>query len=67
MVATLNRQLYAKVERWLQEGYPKIAARAQRKQAQIFFGDETWVRSDCHAGAPGARSPSSRRPGPASG
>ena len=40
----------AKVEQWLQTEYPKIAARAKRQQAQIFFGDEAGVRSDCHAG-----------------
>jgi transposase len=40
----------AKVKRWLQEEYPKIAARAKRHQAQIFFGDEAGIRPDYHAG-----------------
>jgi len=40
----------AKVERWLRDEYPKIAARAKREHAQIFFGDEAGIRSDYHAG-----------------
>ncbi len=40
----------ARVERWLQEEYPQIAARAKRERAQIFFGDEAGIRSDYHAG-----------------
>ena len=40
----------AKVERWLQEEYPKLAAQAKRLKAQIFFGDEAGIRSDFHAG-----------------
>ena len=40
----------AKVERWLQAEYPKIAAQAKRQHAQIFFGDEAGIRSDAHAG-----------------
>jgi transposase len=38
------------VQRWLEEEYPRIKALAQRKKAQIFFGDEAGVRSDHHAG-----------------
>lgn len=40
----------AKVDRWLQEEYPAIAAQAKRAKAQIFFGDEAGIRSDHHAG-----------------
>jgi transposase len=40
----------ARVERWLQEEYPQIAAQAKRAKAQLFFGDEAGIRSDAHAG-----------------
>jgi transposase len=38
------------VEKWLQEEYPQIRARAKRIGAEIFFGDEAGVRSDFHSG-----------------
>jgi transposase len=38
------------VERWLKEEYPKIRARAKRERAEIFFEDESGVRSDFHSG-----------------
>jgi transposase len=40
----------ALVERWRAEEYPKIAARAKREGALIFFADESGIRSDHHAG-----------------
>ncbi|MFZ5498634.1 MAG: IS630 family transposase [Pseudomonadota bacterium] len=40
----------ALVERWRAEEYPKIAARAKREGALIFFADESGIRSDYHAG-----------------
>lgn len=40
----------ALVERWQTEDYPRIAARAKRERALIFFADESGVRSDHHAG-----------------
>lgn len=40
----------ALVERWRAEDYPKIAARAKREGALIFFADESGIRSDHHAG-----------------
>jgi transposase len=40
----------ALVERWQAEDYPKIAARAKREKALIFFADESGIRSDHHAG-----------------
>ena len=40
----------ALVERWRAEAYPKIAARAKREGALIFFADESGIRSDHHAG-----------------
>lgn len=40
----------ALVERWRDEDYPKIAARAKREGALIFFADESGMRSDHHAG-----------------
>lgn len=50
----------ALVEKWLQEAYPKIRARAKRLGAEIFFGDEAGVRSDFHNGttwAPKGKTP----------
>jgi len=44
------RQNPALVEKWLQEEYPKIRARAKRVGAEIYFGDEAGVRSDFHSG-----------------
>ncbi len=38
------------VDQWKTEEYPKIAARAKREGALIFFADESGVRSDYHAG-----------------
>ena len=39
-----------RVERWLKEDYPGIRALARQNGAEIWFGDEAGVRSDCHAG-----------------
>ena len=38
------------VDTWLKVEYPKIAERAKKERATIFFGDEAAVRSDYHAG-----------------
>lgn len=38
------------VERWREQEYPKIAARAKREGAVILFADESGIRSDHHAG-----------------
>jgi transposase len=43
------------VEKWLEEEYPRIRRLARQKGAQIFFGDEAGVRSDCHAGTTWAK------------
>ena len=40
----------ALVEQWREEAFPKIAARAKREKALIFFADESGLRSDHHAG-----------------
>lgn len=40
----------ALVESWRTKDYPKIARRAKREGALIFFGDESGIRSDYHAG-----------------
>jgi len=40
----------ALVEQWLKKEYPRIKALAQRKKAEIFFGDAAHMRSDHHAG-----------------
>jgi transposase len=54
------------VEKWLQEEFPKLRARAKRKGAEIYFGDEAGVRSDFHAGttwAPRGKTPIVRATG----
>jgi transposase len=38
------------VEAWRDKEYPKIARRAKREDAVIFFADEAGIRSDHHAG-----------------
>ena len=40
----------AQVAAWRTTVYPKLAARAKREQALIFFADESGIRSDYHAG-----------------
>lgn len=39
-----------RVRRWLEEEYPAIREQARQAGAEIYFGDEAGVRSDCHAG-----------------
>ena len=38
------------VSRWKEKEYPKIKKRARKENALIFFGDESGIRSDYHAG-----------------
>jgi transposase len=55
-----------KVEAWLKESYPAIAQRAKAEGAEIHWGDETGVRSDCQHGrsyAPAGKTPVLRAPG----
>ena len=40
----------AAVRRWMEETYPAIAAQAGAEGAEIHWGDETGVRSDCQHG-----------------
>lgn len=54
------------VERWLKEEFPKIRTRAKREKAEIFFEDESGVRSDFHSGttwAPKGQTPVVRATG----
>lgn len=39
-----------RVRQWVQEEYPAIAQEAKRLGAEIWFGDESGLRSDYHAG-----------------
>src|SRR5512139_1731261 len=39
-----------RVQKWVQEDYPAIAKEAKRLAAEIWFGDESGLRSDYHAG-----------------
>ena len=48
------------VKQWIKTEYPKIRAQANREGAEIFFADESGIRSDFHAGttwAPIGRTP----------
>lgn len=38
------------VDKWLREEYPTIAKRTKKEKAEIHWGDETGVRSDCQHG-----------------
>jgi len=40
----------ALVEQWRDKEFPKLARRAKRENALIFFADESGIRSDHHAG-----------------
>jgi transposase len=40
----------AAVQRWMEETYPAIATQAREEGAEIHWGDETGVRSDCQHG-----------------
>ena len=37
----------AATQKWLEETYPKIKARAKRLKAEIFWGDETGISNQC--------------------
>src|SRR5246500_1469066 len=39
-----------RVRQWRQKEYPAIRQQARREGAEIYFGEEAGVRSDCHAG-----------------
>lgn len=41
----------SRVEQWLKREYPRIRALAKREKADIFFEDESGVRSDFHSGS----------------
>jgi transposase len=50
----------SRVEQWLKQEYPRIRAQAKREKAEIFFEDESGVRSDFHGGttwAPQGKTP----------
>ena len=54
------------VDAWLKESYPGIAQRAKEEGAEIHWGDETGIRSDCQHGrsyAPAGKTPVQRMPG----
>ena len=39
-----------RVEQWLKREYPRIRVQAKREKAEIYFEDESGVRSDFHSG-----------------
>ena len=49
-----------KVQKWLDEEYPAIKEKAKKEDAEIYWGDETGMRSDCQHGrgyAPKGKTP----------
>ena len=51
------------VQKWLEEEYPKISRRAKKEGAEIHWGDETGLNSDCYHGrsyAPRGKTPAIR-------
>jgi hypothetical protein len=48
------------VERGMKGEFPKMRARAKREKAEVFFGDESGVRSDFHSGT--TRAPRGKTP-----
>lgn len=64
------RRAYAqnpeKIARWLKEEYPAIAVRAKIESAEIHWGDESGIRSDCQVTtsyAPKGKTPVLKQPG----
>lgn len=49
-LVTALQQNPSLVEQWLKKEYPRIRAEAKRDGAEIFFEDESGVRSDFHSG-----------------
>ena len=48
------------VKQWLDDDYPEIKAKAKEENAEIYWGDETGLRSDCQHGrgyAPKGKTP----------
>jgi transposase len=45
----------ALVKQWIENDYPRIRAQAKAEGAEIFFGDESGVRSDFHSGTTWAK------------
>ena len=51
------------VQKWLEEEYPQISKRAKKEGAEIHWGDETGLNSDCYHGrsyAPRGKTPAIR-------
>lgn len=49
-----------KVQKWLDEQYPAIKKQAKEEDAEIFWGDETGIKNQCHHGrsyAPKGKTP----------
>lgn len=38
----------AEVQKWMDESYPKVKAKAKAENAEIWWGDETAVKPECH-------------------
>ena len=51
------------VQKWLEQEYPKISKRAKKESAEVHWGDETGLNSDCYHGrsyAPRGKTPAIR-------
>jgi len=56
-------QCLQKVQKWLDEEYPKIKEQANQEDAEIQWGDETGIKNQCNHGrsyAPKERTPVKR-------
>jgi transposase len=55
----------AEVKKWLEQEYPKVQERARHEKAEIWWGDETAVKPECHyrrSFSPKAKTPVVRQP-----
>ena len=55
----------AKVKQWLEESYPAVEKKAKEENAEIWWGDETAIKPECHyrrSFSPKGRTPVIRQP-----
>jgi hypothetical protein len=51
LIRTGGSKMMLNAQQWVEEEYPLIAKEAKRLRAEIWFADESGLRSDYHAGA----------------
>lgn len=55
----------AEVQKWMDESYPQVKAKAKAENAEIWWGDETAVKPECHfrrSYSPKGKTPTVRQP-----